>query len=112
MAVDPSVVFPQELISKDKVDPIEVKAAEVFDLSDEHSDTVYAASPEHGTPWASYRKADVSHEIISSYFIGPQAENLKYFENNIHTILEELRRARNKYYPRDGVSDQSGTVTY
>ncbi|KAH8880843.1 PLP-dependent transferase, partial [Thozetella sp. PMI_491] len=45
---------------------------------------------------------DVSHQIISSHFIGPQAENLSYFKRNIHTILEELRLARNNYFPEDG----------
>ncbi|KAI1750214.1 pyridoxal-dependent decarboxylase domain-containing protein [Xylaria castorea] len=45
---------------------------------------------------------DVSHQVISSYFIGPQAENLPYFKENIHIILEELERARNNYFPEDG----------
>ncbi|KAI8630680.1 pyridoxal-dependent decarboxylase domain-containing protein [Xylariaceae sp. FL1651] len=45
---------------------------------------------------------DVSHQIISSYFIGPQAENLPYFKENINIILEELESARKKYYPDDG----------
>ncbi|CAH0051282.1 unnamed protein product [Clonostachys solani] len=45
---------------------------------------------------------DISHQIISSYFIGPQAENLDYFEANIHNILEELRNGRTKYFPQDG----------
>jgi hypothetical protein len=46
---------------------------------------------------------DISHQIISSYFIGPQAENLDYFKANIHNILEELRNGRLNYYPQDGV---------
>jgi hypothetical protein len=46
---------------------------------------------------------DISHQIISSYFIGPQAENLDYFEANIHNILEELRNGRTNYFPQDGV---------
>ncbi|KAK7228081.1 hypothetical protein V2G26_000251 [Clonostachys chloroleuca] len=45
---------------------------------------------------------DISHQIISSYFIGPQAENLDYFKANIHNILEELRNGRLNYYPQDG----------
>ncbi|KAI0466317.1 pyridoxal-dependent decarboxylase domain-containing protein [Xylaria cf. heliscus] len=45
---------------------------------------------------------DVSHQVISSYFIGPQAENLPYFKENIHVILEELEKARNNYFPEDG----------
>ncbi|KAJ2990730.1 hypothetical protein NUW58_g2807 [Xylaria curta] len=45
---------------------------------------------------------DVSHQIISSYFIGPQAENLPYFKENIHIILEELEKARKNYFPEDG----------
>lgn len=46
---------------------------------------------------------DVSHQVISSHFIGPQAENLPYFKKNIDTILEELRLARTSYFPKDGV---------
>lgn len=46
---------------------------------------------------------DKSHQIISSYFIGPQAENLGYFKENIHAILEELEKARRSYFPGDGV---------
>ncbi|KAI3338448.1 pyridoxal-dependent decarboxylase domain-containing protein [Ustulina deusta] len=45
---------------------------------------------------------DVSHQIISSYFIGPQAENLPYFKENIDIILDELRKARVNYFPEDG----------
>ncbi|KAK8120714.1 pyridoxal-dependent decarboxylase conserved domain protein [Apiospora kogelbergensis] len=45
---------------------------------------------------------DKSHQIISSYFIGPQAENLGYFKENIHAILEELEKARRSYFPGDG----------
>ncbi|KAI0869502.1 pyridoxal-dependent decarboxylase domain-containing protein [Hypoxylon argillaceum] len=45
---------------------------------------------------------DVSHQVISSYFIGPQAENLPYFKYNINIILEELQKARNNYFPQDG----------
>ncbi|KAI1821208.1 pyridoxal-dependent decarboxylase domain-containing protein [Xylaria intraflava] len=45
---------------------------------------------------------DVSHQIISSYFIGPQAENLQYFKANIDIILEELEKARKNYFPGDG----------
>ncbi|KAI0517404.1 pyridoxal-dependent decarboxylase domain-containing protein [Xylaria bambusicola] len=45
---------------------------------------------------------DISHQVISSYFIGPQAENLPYFKENIHIILEELEKARKSYFPEDG----------
>ncbi|KAI3328115.1 pyridoxal-dependent decarboxylase domain-containing protein [Xylariaceae sp. AK1471] len=45
---------------------------------------------------------DVSHQVISSYFIGPQAENMSYFKENIHIILKELESARKKYFPEDG----------
>lgn len=47
---------------------------------------------------------DVSHQRISSYFIGAQAENLSYFEENIHIILEQLKKARTSYFHEDGVS--------
>ncbi|KAI1080419.1 pyridoxal phosphate-dependent transferase [Whalleya microplaca] len=45
---------------------------------------------------------DVSHQVISSYFIGPQAENLSYFKENIGIILEELQAARENYFKEDG----------
>ncbi|KAI1269383.1 pyridoxal-dependent decarboxylase domain-containing protein [Xylariaceae sp. FL1019] len=45
---------------------------------------------------------DKSHQIISSYFIGPQAENLPFFRDNISIILDELESARTKYFPEDG----------
>ncbi|KAK9779600.1 hypothetical protein SCAR479_03666 [Seiridium cardinale] len=102
MAVEASTLFPGDLVSKLKPEPPEVKSREPFDVSDESSDTVYHGNPQHTTAWTSFRTADVSHQVISSYFIGPQAENLPYFEKNIHTILEELRLARNRYFPEDG----------
>ncbi|KAK7710458.1 hypothetical protein SLS57_008424 [Botryosphaeria dothidea] len=45
---------------------------------------------------------DVSHQAISSYFIGPQAENLTYFKDNINTILDRLKETRVNYFPEDG----------
>lgn len=45
---------------------------------------------------------DTTHQAISSYFIGPQAENLSFFQQNINTILRELGRARQAYFPEDG----------
>ncbi|KAI1630536.1 pyridoxal-dependent decarboxylase domain protein [Biscogniauxia mediterranea] len=44
---------------------------------------------------------DVSHQVISSYFIGPQAENLKYFKKKIDIILGEHEQARQKYFSGD-----------
>lgn len=44
-----------------------------------------------------------SHQAISSYFIGPQAENLGDFKENIDSILHELKKARTNYFPEDGV---------
>lgn len=40
---------------------------------------------------------DESHEIISSYFIGPGSENLPAFRANINVILEQLQQTREKY---------------
>jgi glutamate/tyrosine decarboxylase-like PLP-dependent enzyme len=71
-------------------------------LESDASSSVTVACPEQ-TAWTTKEtQGDVSHQIISSYFIGPQAENLPYFEQNIHTILEELRLARTRYFPGDG----------
>ncbi|KAL8803495.1 MAG: hypothetical protein Q9200_006186 [Gallowayella weberi] len=47
---------------------------------------------------------DESHQMISSLFLGPHAENYEYFKRNIITILEATRDARLKYFPEDGVS--------
>ncbi|KAK4174666.1 pyridoxal phosphate-dependent transferase [Triangularia setosa] len=44
---------------------------------------------------------DVTHEVISSYFIGPRAENLPQFRENITTILDELQLARKNYFEQD-----------
>ncbi|KAL1631219.1 hypothetical protein SLS56_004466 [Neofusicoccum ribis] len=45
---------------------------------------------------------DKSHQAISSYFIGPQAENLKYFKDNLDVVLDQLQESRLKYFPSDG----------
>lgn len=48
---------------------------------------------------------DESHQIISSYFIGPRAENLPYFKENIDIILNNLKQARLDYrFDNDAVS--------
>lgn len=46
---------------------------------------------------------DESHQAISSYFLGPRAENYEFFKQNIIEILEGQRDARLDYFPRDGV---------
>lgn len=46
---------------------------------------------------------DESHQAISSYFLGPRAENYEYFKKNILEILERHRDARLDYFPKDGV---------
>ncbi|KAB8217597.1 pyridoxal-dependent decarboxylase domain protein [Aspergillus novoparasiticus] len=48
-----------------------------------------------------------SHDVISSYFIGPRSENMKDFKANIDIILEEIVSTRNKYQPdrADFISD-------
>lgn len=46
---------------------------------------------------------DITHQAISSYFIGPRAENLDEFRNNISVILDEIQRAREKYFKEDMV---------
>ncbi|KAL8827771.1 MAG: hypothetical protein Q9170_006883, partial [Blastenia crenularia] len=45
---------------------------------------------------------DESHQMISSLFLGPHAENYEYFKDNIIAILEYTRDARLKYHPEDG----------
>ena len=49
-------------------------------------------------------EGDASHQAISSYFLGPRAENFEYLRSNILTILEEQRDTRLDYFPQDGVS--------
>ena len=46
---------------------------------------------------------DESHQMISSLFLGPHAENYEYFKSNIIAILEATRDARQNYFPDDGV---------
>lgn len=47
---------------------------------------------------------DVSHQAVCSYFIGPQAENMKFFRKNMDEILNQLEKSRVNYFPEDGVS--------
>lgn len=47
---------------------------------------------------------DTTHQAISSYFIGPQAENLGEFRKNITTLLDELQLTRERYFSEDVVS--------
>ena len=47
---------------------------------------------------------DVSHQKISSHFLGPRAENYELFKSNILAILEEHQDSRLDYFPSDGVS--------
>ncbi|OJD39925.1 pyridoxal-dependent decarboxylase domain protein [Diplodia corticola] len=51
---------------------------------------------------------DKSHQAISSYFIGPRAENLAFFKDNMNVILEHFEKGRLDYFPNDGefISDQ------
>ena len=46
---------------------------------------------------------DETHQRISSYFLGPKAENWEFLLKNILVILEGQRDARLDYYPKDGV---------
>lgn len=47
---------------------------------------------------------DISHQAVCSYFIGPQAENMKFFRKNMDEILNQLEKSRVNYFPDDGVS--------
>ncbi|KAK3347118.1 pyridoxal-dependent decarboxylase domain protein [Lasiosphaeria hispida] len=44
---------------------------------------------------------DISHQAISSWFIGPRAENLPEFRSNITALLDELQLAREDYFKED-----------
>ncbi|GES66446.1 pyridoxal-dependent decarboxylase domain protein [Aspergillus terreus] len=44
---------------------------------------------------------DEAHQIISSYFIGPKAENIEFFRKNLNRILHELKNTRNQYHKDD-----------
>ncbi|KAL9616077.1 MAG: hypothetical protein Q9160_009012 [Pyrenula sp. 1 TL-2023] len=52
---------------------------------------------------------DESHQIISSYFLGPKAENYKIFKKCLVEILESQRDARLDYFPKDGKFITEGT---
>lgn len=43
---------------------------------------------------------DKSHETISSYFIGPNAENIVAFSTNITNIIGTLQNARENYHKK------------
>ncbi|KAL2274477.1 hypothetical protein FJTKL_03152 [Diaporthe vaccinii] len=45
---------------------------------------------------------DISHQAVCSYFIGPQAENMKFFRKNMDEILNQLEQSRVNYFPEDG----------
>lgn len=47
---------------------------------------------------------DVSHQKISSFFLGPQAENYEFFKSKIIAILEDHQASRLNYFPKDGVN--------
>lgn len=83
-------------------DPV-LAVKELVEPHSNASSNATAAVPDKTTWITKNSQEDISHQIISSHFIGPQAENLSYFKHNIDIILEELRRARNNYYPEDGV---------
>ena len=48
---------------------------------------------------------DISHEAISSWFLGPRAENLQYLKENVLAILDGQAAARSNYADKyeDGV---------
>lgn len=45
-----------------------------------------------------------SYKAISSYFIGPQAENIELFKDHINVLLDQMVKTRKNYFPGDGVS--------
>ncbi len=55
---------------------------------------------------------DESHQAVSSYFLGPKAENYEYFKRNILEILEGQRDARLDYFPKDGVGRRISSLSY
>lgn len=55
---------------------------------------------------------DESHQIISSYFLGPKAENYEFFKKSLIEILEAQRDARLDYFPRDGVRTLLAPLNY
>lgn len=53
---------------------------------------------------------DESHQVVSSYFMGPKAENFEWFKKALIEVLEAQRDARLDYYPRDGVRDPTSCI--
>lgn len=47
---------------------------------------------------------DESHQVVSSLFLGPKAENFDWFAKCLMEVLEAQKDARLDYFPRDGVS--------
>ncbi|KAK4225958.1 pyridoxal phosphate-dependent transferase [Podospora fimiseda] len=47
---------------------------------------------------------DATHAVISSLFIGPRAENMNEFRDNILAVLDELQDARQSYFDEDAAN--------
>ena len=45
------------------------------------------------------------HECVSSWFLGPRAENFDLLKEIFSGVLDEHRRVREEYHPEDGVRD-------
>jgi hypothetical protein len=103
MSANVATLFPEAPEGRTKLDAADEIVLNKPRVDSDASSTVTVACPDQTAWMAKESHGDISHQIISSYFIGPQAENLPYFEKNIHTILEELRLARTRYFPEDGV---------
>lgn len=65
-------------------------------IKDNHNDSRNGAADSESI-------GDLSHQAVSSYFLGPQAENMGYFRKNVDEILKQLEQARLNYFPEDGV---------
>lgn len=46
---------------------------------------------------------DETHQVISSFFLGPRAENYDFFQKRLADIFEAQRDARLDYFPKDGI---------
>ncbi|KAL2864761.1 pyridoxal phosphate-dependent decarboxylase family protein [Aspergillus lucknowensis] len=57
--------------------------------------------PDQSTSSDSSQYDETVHQRVSSFFLGPRAENMDFFAQNIMSILENHAKARKAYIPHD-----------
>lgn len=91
---------------------MDLKSKMGFKKSDKDTTTTDTAGATNATNGSIYTtkqpEDDESHQMISSLFLGPHAENYDWFKDNLIGVLEKTRDGRLNYFPEDGVSPPGG----